>query len=71
MNEAVFLHGSRVVRRSYPFARSRIGETLIDVWAFGIRGSDLHDCRDGGIGSAVIHGLEGGSRKTLAEAPSV
>jgi L-iditol 2-dehydrogenase len=55
MNEAVVLHGSRDVRVA-PINLREGGpdETLIDVTAVGICGSDLHYYKDGGIGSAVI-----------------
>jgi L-iditol 2-dehydrogenase len=55
MNEAVFFHGARDVRVA-PINLREGGpdETLIDVAAVGICGSDLHYYKDGGIGSAVI-----------------
>jgi len=55
MNEAVFVHGSRDVRVA-PINLREGGpdETLIDVAAVGICGSDLHYYKDGGIGSAII-----------------
>ena len=56
MNEAVFLHGARDVRIAPINLRDgRPGETLIEVAAVGICGSDLHYYRDGGIGSTVVH----------------
>jgi hypothetical protein len=56
MNEAVFLHGSRDVRVApINLREGRPGETLVDVAAVGICGSDLHYYRDGGIGSVIIH----------------
>ena len=56
MNEAVFLHGARDVRVAPINLRDgRPGETLIEVAAVGICGSDLHYYRDGGIGSTVVH----------------
>ena len=56
MSQAVFLHGPRDVRVSpYNLRDGRPGETLIDVAAVGICGSDLHYYKDGGIGSAIIH----------------
>jgi L-iditol 2-dehydrogenase len=70
MNEAVFLHGSRDVRLApINLREGRPGETLIDVAAVGICGSDLHYYKDGGIGSALIHepfipGHEFGGRLT-------
>src|SRR6516225_8555058 len=70
MNDAVFLHGPRDVR-VVPFnlRESHSDETLIDVAAVGICGSDLHYYKDGGIGSAIIHepfipGHEFGGRLT-------
>ena len=55
MNEAVFVHGSRDVRVT-PINLREGGsdETLIDVAAVGICGSDLHYYKDGGIGSAIV-----------------
>jgi L-iditol 2-dehydrogenase len=56
MNDAVFLHGPRDVRVApFNLPEGRSGETLIDVAAVGICGSDLHYYKDGGIGSAIIH----------------
>jgi L-iditol 2-dehydrogenase len=55
MGEAVFLHGARDARVSPSSLREgRPDETLIDVAAVGICGSDLHYYKDGGIGSAEI-----------------
>lgn len=55
MNEAVIFHGARDVRVA-PINLRDGGpdETLIDVAAVGICGSDLHYYKDGGIGSAII-----------------
>jgi L-iditol 2-dehydrogenase len=56
MNEAVFLHGApdfRVVPSNR--REGRPDETLVDIAAVGICGSDLHYCKCGGIGSAIIH----------------
>jgi L-iditol 2-dehydrogenase len=54
-SEAVFLHGSRDVRVApFHLRKGRPGETLIEVAAVGICGSDLHYYKDGGIGSAII-----------------
>jgi L-iditol 2-dehydrogenase len=70
MNQAVFLHGSRDVRVApINLREGRPGETLIEVAAVGICGSDLHYYKDGGIGSAVIRepfipGHEFGGRLT-------
>jgi hypothetical protein len=49
------MNGSRDVRVARPICEGRPSETLIDVAAVGICGSVLHYCKDGGIGSAVIH----------------
>jgi L-iditol 2-dehydrogenase len=55
MNDAVFLHGPRDVRVApFNLREGRSDETLIDVAAVGICGSDLHYYKDGGIGSAII-----------------
>ncbi len=55
MNQAVFLHGARDVRVGpYNLRAGRPGETLIDVAAVGICGSDLHYYKDGAIGSAKV-----------------
>jgi L-iditol 2-dehydrogenase len=55
MSEAVFLHGARDVRVGpYNLREGRPGETLIDVAAVGICGSDLHYYKDGAIGSAKV-----------------
>jgi L-iditol 2-dehydrogenase len=55
MNEAVLLHGARDARVAlFNLRESRPGETLVEVAAVGICGSDLH-CYKGGIGSAIIH----------------
>jgi len=56
MNDAVFLHGPREVRVArFNLREGRSDETLIDVAAVGICGSDLHYYKDGRIGSATIH----------------
>jgi threonine dehydrogenase-like Zn-dependent dehydrogenase len=56
MNEAVFLHGVRDARVAlFNLREGRSDETLIDVAAVGICSSDLHYCKAGGIGSAIIH----------------
>jgi L-iditol 2-dehydrogenase len=55
MSEAVFLHGARDVRVSASTLRERRNhETLLDVAAVGICGSDLHYYKDAGIGAAKI-----------------
>jgi L-iditol 2-dehydrogenase len=55
MNEAVFMHGPRDVRVGrYNLREGGPGETLIDVAAVGICGSDLHYYKEGAIGSAKI-----------------
>ena len=57
MSEAVFLHGARDVRVSpFDLREGHPQETLLDVAAVGICGSDLHYYKDGGIGSAQIRG---------------
>ena len=56
MNEAVFLRGPRDAKVApFDLREGRPGETLVDVAAVGICGSDLHYYKDGGIGSANIH----------------
>jgi L-iditol 2-dehydrogenase len=56
MNEAVFLRGPRDARGAlFNLHEGRPRETLVDVAAVGICGSDLHYYKDGGIGSAIIH----------------
>jgi len=56
MIEAVLLHGAGDARVApFNLREGRPGETLVDVAAFGICGSDLHSYKDGGICSAVIH----------------
>jgi len=55
MSEALVLHGARDVRVSpYTLRDGGPDETLLDVAAVGICGSDLHYYKDGGIGSARI-----------------
>ncbi|HKI13695.1 MAG TPA: alcohol dehydrogenase catalytic domain-containing protein [Roseiarcus sp.] len=55
MSEAVFLLGARDVRVSASNLRERRNhETLLDVAAVGICGSDLHYYKDAGIGSLQI-----------------
>ena len=55
MSEAVFLHGTRDARVApYNLREGRAHETLLEVAAVGICGSDLHYYKDGGIGSAQI-----------------
>ena len=57
MSEAVFLHGARDVRVSpFDLREGHPQETLLDVAAVGICGSDLHYYKDGGIGSTQIRG---------------
>jgi len=57
MSEAVFMHGPRDVRVApYNLREGGPGETLIDVAAVGICGSDLHYFKDGAIGSATVGG---------------
>lgn len=55
MNQAVFFRGVRDVRVGpYNLREGRPGETLIEVAAVGICGSDLHYYKDGGIGAAQV-----------------
>jgi len=55
MNTAVFLHGARDLRiGDYQSPSPASGETMIDVAAVGVCGSDLHYYKDGGIGAAKI-----------------
>jgi L-iditol 2-dehydrogenase len=55
MSLALFLHAARDARVSpYNLREPRPGETLLDVAAVGLCGSDLHYYKDGGIGSATI-----------------
>ena len=55
MVQAVFLHGARDVRVGpYNLRAARPGETLIEVAAVGICGSDVHYYKDGAIGSATV-----------------
>ena len=55
MSRALFLHAARDARVSpYNLREGRPGETLIEVAAVGLCGSDLHYYKDGGIGSATI-----------------
>lgn len=56
MGEAVFLRGARDLRVSESKLREGLPEeTLLNVAAVGICGSDLHYYKDGGVGSAEIH----------------
>lgn len=55
MSRAVFLHAPGDARVAPFNLREGIpGETLLDVAAVGLCGSDLHYYKDGGIGSAAI-----------------
>jgi L-iditol 2-dehydrogenase len=55
MSHAVFLHAAGDARVApFNLREGAPGETLIDVAAVGLCGSDLHYYKDGGIGSAVI-----------------
>ena len=55
MSRALFLHAARDARVSpYNLREGWPGETLLDVAAVGICGSDLHYYKDGGIGTATI-----------------
>ena len=56
MNSAVFLHGARDIRfEKYQPPAPVSGETMLDIAAVGVCGSDLHYYKDGGIGGAVIN----------------
>ena len=55
MSRALFLHGPHDARVSpYNLREGADDETLIDVAAVGLCGSDLHYYKDGGIGSALV-----------------
>lgn len=55
MSHAVFLHAAGDARVApFNLREGAPGETLLDVAAVGLCGSDLHYYKDGGIGSAVI-----------------
>ena len=55
MSHAVFLHAAGDARVApFNLREGASGETLLDVAAVGLCGSDLHYYKDGGIGSAVI-----------------
>jgi L-iditol 2-dehydrogenase len=55
MSHAVFLHAAGDARVApFNLREGAAGETLLDVAAVGLCGSDLHYYKDGGIGSAVI-----------------
>lgn len=55
MSHAVFLHAAGDARIApFNLREGAAGETLLDVAAVGLCGSDLHYYKDGGIGSAVI-----------------
>lgn len=55
MSHAVFLHAAGDARFApFNLREGTPGETLLDVAAIGLCGSDLHYYKDGGIGSAVI-----------------
>ncbi|MFL5203151.1 MAG: alcohol dehydrogenase catalytic domain-containing protein, partial [Microvirga sp.] len=55
MSRALFLHAARDARVSpYNLREGWPAETLLDVAAVGICGSDLHYYKDGGIGTATI-----------------
>src|SRR3954447_24270882 len=52
---ALFIHGPHDARVApFNLREGRAGETLLDVAAVGLCGSDLHYYKDGGIGSAKI-----------------
>lgn len=55
MSHAVFLHAAGDARVApFNLREGTAAETLLDVAAVGLCGSDLHYYKDGGIGSAVI-----------------
>lgn len=55
MSHAVFLHAAADARFApFNLREGAPGETLLDVAAVGLCGSDLHYYKDGGMGSAVI-----------------
>jgi len=55
VNRALFIHGAGDIRiRDYSPRAPESHETMVDVAAVGICGSDLHYYKDGGIGSAKI-----------------
>ena len=57
MSHAVFLHAAGDARVApFNLREGAPGETLIDVAAVGLCGSDLHYYKDGGIGSAHPRG---------------
>jgi L-iditol 2-dehydrogenase len=55
MSHAIFIHAAGDARFApFNLRDGSAGETLLDVAAVGLCGSDLHYYKDGGIGSAVI-----------------
>ncbi|GGH16342.1 L-idonate 5-dehydrogenase [Alsobacter metallidurans] len=55
MSQAVFIHAARDARIApFNLREGAPGETLLDVAAVGLCGSDLHYYKDGGIGAATI-----------------
>ena len=55
MSKALFLHAAHDARVApFNLREGRPGETLLDVAAVGLCGSDLHYYKDGGIGAAQI-----------------
>ncbi len=55
MSHALFLHAAHDARVSpFNIREGRPGETLLNVAAVGLCGSDLHYYKDGGIGAAQI-----------------
>lgn len=55
MTRALFLHAAHDARVApFNLREGRPGETLVEVAAVGLCGSDLHYYKDGGIGSAEI-----------------
>ncbi|MBP0493885.1 zinc-dependent alcohol dehydrogenase [Pararoseomonas indoligenes] len=55
MSQALYIHAAHDARVApFNLREGRPGETLLDVAAVGLCGSDLHYYKDGGIGSAQI-----------------
>jgi L-iditol 2-dehydrogenase len=57
VSRAVYIHGPMDARVApFNLREGRAGETLLDVAAVGLCGSDVHYYKDGGIGAAKIRG---------------
>ena len=55
MSRALYIHGKEDARVApFNLREGKPGETLLEVAAVGLCGSDLHYYKDGGIGAAVI-----------------